>query len=716
MDRSEDAQEDSKTKCLGFDRANSWKRGHDSMINDHIDFGNSMEDIFFDGDKRELPYSKFSRNNFGMKVCKSPWREYEHVKGPPTPSRENEVMGLSPFEEPNEFSSLHLQFEEDQSHSSFMETDIIVKTEREEVDKTLCKSLDDNIDMAFEDNAMDANAQNHNLSMHCLQLSLPMYTCVEKTPKNENGQHSCITVPNYKKIKDFANIHVEKHCFWNPPLVPQSLKVNIENESQSMSVQERTNSLGLSDKTNICEEILSENDDMDLEAFFEQMMKSEAEALSVTIEEPNIAQPEYVLDEMAKEPSDLALMETNDETYEQIDIWNMFLDQKFYSDRIEDRSWSALPRDLQEALLNKLDYKELTQVKLASKEVKSFIESDAYHISRGQIHTREASLSPLYFFMKDEIWQCSGFDLLTGDWKRLPALTFLPPPEEDLFKEYFVAGGEGLFCINVSKSPHEERVIVCNPLTQKTVELPPLNSRRNPVLMHMLVNSTTKSYKVIVAGSSGMEGGLSKCTEIFDSSTWKWTTTGDIPGPEFCLNEYQTGVYINGVLYCIAFMDDGSGKTVSGKGVLAYNVDEGEWISDWKCPLPSPSCRHTNSIAQLLECNGELYLFLEREHGRHVDHCIEKLERVSSSIGKWKNVVKESKSGGRGLLVYPEYTCVPHGADKICIFNTIEHKGIVYDVVNGGIVKEISPPSTQLGEGFHSLNPLSFIFHPNFKD
>jgi hypothetical protein len=664
MDRSKDAQGDSKRRCLGFDRANSWKRGHDSMINDHINFD---QDIFFDGDKRELPYSRFSRNNFGMKVCKSPWREYEHVKGPPMPSRENGEMGLLPFEEPNEFPSLHLQFEEDQSHSSSMETDIIVKTEQEEVDKTLCKSLDDNIDMTFEDNAMDANAQNHNESMRCLQLSFPMYTCVEETPKNENGQ-------------------------------------------------ERTNSLGLSDKTYICEEVLSKNEDMDLEEFIEQMMKSEPEALSVTIEEPNIAQPEYVLDEMAKEPSDLALMETNDETYEQGDIWNMLLDQKFYFDQIEERSWSALPRDLQEALLNKLDFKELTQVKLASKEVKSFIESDVYHISRGQIHTREASLSPLYFFMKDGIWQCSGFDLLTGDWKRLPALTFLPPPEEDLFKEYFVAGGEGLFCINVSKSPHEERVIVCNPLTQKIVELPPLNSRRNPVLMHMLVNSTTKSYKVIVAGSSGMEGGLSKCTEIFDSLTWKWTKTGDIPGPEFCLNEYQTGVYIDGVLYCIAFMDDGSGKTVSGKGVLAYNVDEGKWISDWKCPLPSPSCRHTNSIAQLLECNGELYLFLEREHGRHVDHCIEKLERVSSSIGKWKNVVKESKSGGRGLLVYPEYTCVPHGADKICIFNTIEHKGIVYDVVNGGIVKEISPPSTQLGEGFHSLNPLSFIFHPNFKD
>ena len=689
MNRLEDAKGDSKARCLGFHRANSQKRGHGWMINEHTNFANSMEDFFFDGNKVELPYSKFSRDNFGMKVCKSPWSEYEHVKGPPMTSLENEEMGLLPFEEPNEVSSLHLQFEEEQSHSTSMDTNIGVTTEGEEVDKTMCISLDANIDMAFEDNAMDTNAQNH-----------------------------------IDSVEDYANISREEHCLRISSLEPQSLEPTVENveelvyenENQLTGVQECTNSLGLSNITDIREEILCKNEDMNLKAFFVEMMESETEVLSMTTEDPNIVPSEYVLDEMAKEPSGLEFMKTNDETYEQSDIWNILPDQSFCVDQIEDRSWSALPRDLQEALLNKLDYKELTQVKLASKEVKSFIESDAYHISRGQIHTREASLSPLYFFMKDKIWQCSGFDLLSGDWKRLPALTFLPPPEEDLFKEYFVAGGEGLFCINVSKVPHEERVIVCNPLTQKMVELPPLNSRRNPVLMHMLVNSTTKSYKVIVAGSSGMEGGLSKCTEIFDSLTWKWTKTGDIPGPEFCLNEYQTGVYIDGVLYCIAFMDDGSGKTVSGKGVLAYNVDKGEWISDWKCPLPSPSCRHTNSIAQLLECNGELYLFLEREHGRHVDHCIEKLECVSSSIGKWKNVVKESKSGGRGLLVYPEYTCVPHGADKICIFNTIEHKGIVYDVVNGSIVKEISPPSTQLGEGFHSLNPLSFTFHPNFKD
>lgn len=29
------------------------------------------------------------------------------------------------------------------------------------------------------------------------------------------------------------------------------------------------------------------------------------------------------------------------------------------------------------------------------------------------------------------------------------------------------------------------------------------------------------------------------------------------------------------------------------------------------------------------------------------------------------------------LLMYPEFTCVSHGNEKICIFNTIEHKGVV---------------------------------------
>lgn len=164
-----------------------------------------------------------------------------------------------------------------------------------------------------------------------------------------------------------------------------------------------------------------------------------------------------------------------------------------------------------------------------------------------------------------------------------------------------------------------------------------------------MVNFVTNSFKVIIA-SCGNEGGdLSKRIEFFALLTWEWTRTWDIPCPKFCLNEYQTRACIKNILYCIAFLDDGSGKVIFGKGVLAYNVNEGKWKANWRCSLPSPTCHHTNSIAPLLECNGELYLFLEHEYGQHVDHRIEKLKRQFSSanmVEKWKNVVKESKIGG----------------------------------------------------------------------
>lgn len=129
-----------------------------------------------------------------------------------------------------------------------------------------------------------------------------------------------------------------------------------------------------------------------------------------------------------------------------------------------------------------------------------------------------------------------------------------------------------------------------------------------------MVNFVTNSFKVIIARSCGNEGGdLSKRIEFFALLTWEWTRTWDIPCPKFCLNEYQTRACIKNILYCIAFLDDGSGKVIFGKGVLAYNVNEGKWKANWRCSLPSPTCHHTNSIAPLLECNGELYLFLEHE-------------------------------------------------------------------------------------------------------
>ena len=99
-------------------------------------------------------------------------------------------------------------------------------------------------------------------------------------------------------------------------------------------------------------------------------------------------------------------------------------------------------------------------------------------------------------------WQWLGFDLLSNQWNRLPSLSFLATPDANLFKEFLFAGSGGLICVNVSKNPNVEQLVVCNPLTRAMRKLPPLNFPRQPVLMNLLLDKDTNNYKIIVVWNS----------------------------------------------------------------------------------------------------------------------------------------------------------------------------------------------------------------------
>ena len=371
--------------------------------------------------------------------------------------------------------------------------------------------------------------------------------------------------------------------------------------------------------------------------------------------------------------------------------------------------WDALPIDVQGSVLRKLKYEEYFQFKRVSRSARDLIEDSAPFLSSQEDSvSREGSMTSLYFHFKHGEVHWSGFDLLLKTWRPLPPLQFLPVPYRNLFK-CLLCAGNGLLCLYTDIE--NGRVLVYNPLTQFGRLLPPLNFPRNPVLMHMVANAT--SYKIIVVGSSEMLGGqiLSRKTEVYDSRTSQWEVTGDMPGVDFSLNEYQTGVFINRILYCIAFLEDGSGK-----GVVAYDMDEGKWLSDWKCPLPALGNATSRSV-QLVECDGGVYLFQEREIGWTREYCIDKLENVSLGGGsaKWKNIVREKQRGRRGIWSHPEFVCVSFGEGKLCILNTIRLTGKVYDNRNGGYLGPL-PLNGKGHRGFHlTLNPLSFTFEPSFK-
>lgn len=385
-------------------------------------------------------------------------------------------------------------------------------------------------------------------------------------------------------------------------------------------------------------------------------------------------------------------------------------------------SWDSLPRDIFDFIFQLLCFKDLFRAKAVSKLFQGHINSVEFHGYRGMMRPQECSLSPLCLYSgKHEVLQCAGYDQISRSWMKLPPFQMLSQPE--LFKDYLIVGAGGLICANVSASSSmHERMIVFNPLTGRWRELPPLNHRRIPVLMHLIFNSAEGSYKSIVAGSAraGHEN-LSRITEVFDSRTSEWTIAQDVPGPLFGLNERQTGVCLNGVVFCIA----GLGGDNSSKGILAFNVDEGMWMPHLSFPLANST---NSNIVQLVENSGQIFLFSEAEHAVHVEHCIDRLEGVTSHTdmhsarthvtGEWTNVVRTLKVGGRSLEVYPEHMCVPYGEGKLCVFNTIDHTGIVYDVRTHGQRIETLPSPSWNGSGervLYSANPLTFSFEPSFK-
>jgi hypothetical protein len=432
----------------------------------------------------------------------------------------------------------------------------------------------------------------------------------------------------------------------------------------------------------------------------------------------------------------------------------------------------CLPDDIQSIIFAKLPLANLYKLQTCCRQLRNITHFESFKQARVHEFPLERSYSPMFFSVHEDVLEMAGYDIDSGEWCPLPSLKCLPSsPDPGLLKEFLVAGAEGLLCINVGKAAASgaPKLIICNPLTQKTRELPAMNFPRHPVLMHLIVDTKKNSYKVIVAGSStfGTEH-LSRKTEVYCSETESWQETGDLPGPDFGLNEYQNGAYSDGVLYCVALSGDTSGKVV-----LAYHVAKGIWLPKWNCPIPTFRSNAYFATTQIVGLGGSIFVFSEQEYLKEVKFSIEKLEFVEmksqksqkerwrcnseipehlegssegargarkqdqmwstlmknhtdpnswkrvlteKKVGKWTNLLQEPKQGSRGLMVYPEHTCVGQGnKNQLCIFNTVERSMIIHDLENNCHRTIQTTPLRKCKKKFHSLNPLAFTFTPNFN-
>ncbi|CAK9868607.1 unnamed protein product [Sphagnum jensenii] len=429
----------------------------------------------------------------------------------------------------------------------------------------------------------------------------------------------------------------------------------------------------------------------------------------------------------------------------------------------------CLPDDIQSIVFAKLPLANVYKLQTSCRQLRTITHCESFKQARVHEFPLERSYSPMFFSVHEDVLEMAGYDVDSGEWCPLPSLKCLPSsPDPGLLKEFLVAGAEGLLCINVGKAAASgaPKLIICNPLTQKTRQLPAMNFPRHPVLMHLIVDTKKNSYKVIVAGSStfGTEH-LSRKTEVYCSETESWQETGDLPGPDFGLNEYQNGAYSNGVLYCVALSGDTCGKVV-----LAYHVAKGIWLPEWHCPIPTFRSNAYFATTQIVGLGGSIFVFSEQEYLKEVKFSIEKLEFIEmksqksqkerwrcnpeipehlegssegarkqdqmwstlmknhtdpnswervlteKKVGKWTNLLQEPKQGSRGLMVYPEHTCVAQGSkNKLCIFNTVERSMIIHDLESNCRQTIQTTPLRKCKKKFHSLNPLAFTFTPNFN-
>nr|PNR46142.1 hypothetical protein PHYPA_013261 [Physcomitrium patens] len=394
---------------------------------------------------------------------------------------------------------------------------------------------------------------------------------------------------------------------------------------------------------------------------------------------------------------------------------------------------NVMPLEVMDYILAFAPSSILFQVRGVCKVFSTFISRRTFLQARAELRPFECPLSPLSFIVEKGKWQVVGLNYqahLMEDqkvWEKLPPFTFASP-DPDLFKGFLVAGHGGLICAEVGNSDGPDKLVLYNPLTMKTLLLPSLIAPRHPVALSLHVTRSTKrdtyipSFRVIAVGSAanGTER-LSRKTEVYDSAEGKWKVAGDVPGADFSINEYQTGVFCESLnlLLCVGFMIDGR------KGILAFDVVQCRWRENWVCPLhelpadnEAPTFVHF-SIAVLVECSGVIYLFSEHERNKKVSHCIDRLDLDSAGGYTWTRKVTRERQRNQALLVYPEFTCVPLKDHKLCIFNTIERSGVVYDMQDDPIDPskyEALPAPPALGNKtlFHSLNPITYAFEPSF--
>ncbi|KAL3694621.1 hypothetical protein R1sor_008272 [Riccia sorocarpa] len=262
---------------------------------------------------------------------------------------------------------------------------------------------------------------------------------------------------------------------------------------------------------------------------------------------------------------------------------------------LDNSIWQGLPEDLIDRVLASLPLITLFRIRCVCRKWNSMINSPVFLELCSQVRSRESYF--LLFPTLGEETVCSAFDTSIRRWQKMPSLGFLPP-----HVKYVDSAASGLLLFSVGSQTQSLSLYVCNPMTKRWKQLPPVMQKRTPIVRHLVVDRKLRRYKIILAGNIDLtypESQRNPCTStaVYDSTCERWFKCGKLP---FDVDLNWSSVYSDGILFCVANL------VASSTLVLAtFDVQRGTW-SEGFYEFPD-----VVSLAQVVEFQGGIYAVCE---------------------------------------------------------------------------------------------------------
>ncbi|CAK9199185.1 unnamed protein product [Sphagnum troendelagicum] len=327
---------------------------------------------------------------------------------------------------------------------------------------------------------------------------------------------------------------------------------------------------------------------------------------------------------------------------------------------LDPKIWSKLPEEVVERVLVHLPLQSLVRMRAVCKKWDHYVFTGAFAKMRAETTLPPPPQKP-WIVMTSTEKSLFAYDSGMDTWHDVP----IPFNAQEL---HVVASAGGLLCFSNAWFQWPG-MYVCNPMTQKWRQLPPMNTWMiSTVGMVYEEAATPASFKVLVCGRREDHGMI---TEVYDSKTNLWTV-GSTPTPAARKYGGDASLWCDGVFYCLTF-------PFSTLCLLAYDLQQGSWHElpvRMPAPIMSPS---------LVECKGRLMLV-----GGIEEQMVFKIQIWELDSKKWEWIELERmppqlcKDFGTNMLPSKPLSCF--GTGDLIFFTVPSSRNympaLMYDIIH----------------------------------